>query len=204
MPLSKKTLSDIITVSRNSVETAFTAAGNIKEYSANEARIDYDPVTGSPLGILVEEERTNYLLNSQTLSTQTVAVGAQQYTFSFYGTGQVILSGAYNATLNGAGSFPTRTICTFLASAGNLTLTVVETVQYAQLEVGGFETSWIPTTSVAVTRYADATSFAVDNWYNKVTGTFVIKHDPLVNVPLFNSGDFNLIPVRGTVETVYT
>lgn len=39
---------------------------------ANVPRFDYDPITGKPLGLLIEEGRTNYLVGSNTPTTQPV------------------------------------------------------------------------------------------------------------------------------------
>ncbi len=123
-------------------------------------RFDYDPSTLVPKGLLIEEARTNLLLNSKAdatnLSTQSVTVSATPYTLSFYGTGTVTLSGASTAgPLTGSGAFPTRSTLTFTPTAGTLTLTVTGTVQYANLEAASFATSYIPTAASSVTRAAD-------------------------------------------------
>jgi hypothetical protein len=50
----------------------------------------------------------------------------------------------------------------------------------AQLEAGSFATSYIPTTSAAVTRTADAAQIAASNfaaWFNGVQGCFVVEND---------------------------
>lgn len=54
-----------IEFTRNSSATYFGSDGLLKTTSANEPRIDYDPVTGECKGFLVEEARTNLLLRSE-------------------------------------------------------------------------------------------------------------------------------------------
>jgi len=97
---------------------------------------------------------------------------------SFYGTGQIVLSGAHSATVTGTGAYPARTTLTFTPSAGVLTLTVTGTVQFAQLELGSFATSYIPTTASQVTRTADVATMTGTNfsdWYNASAGTFSLR-----------------------------
>lgn len=56
-----------ITFTRNSSATYFGSDGLLKTAAANEPRIDYNPLTGESLGLLIEEQRTNLLLRSDTL-----------------------------------------------------------------------------------------------------------------------------------------
>jgi hypothetical protein len=142
------------------------------------ARFDHDPVTLEPKGLLIEEQRTNLLLNSSlagtNLATQNVTVAAVAHTLSFYGTGSITLSGTATATLTGTGAYPTRSTLTFTPTAGTLTLTVTGTVQFAQIEAGAFATSYIPTAASQVTRTADFASINGSNfysWYNQNEGS---------------------------------
>ena len=169
-----KILDPRITFTRNSIGTYFDQYGVLITAQANQARFDHDPVTGESLGLLIEESRTNLLLNSASLSTQSVTTSAVAYTLSFYGAGTVTLSGSGTGTLVGSGSFPSRVSLTFTPTAGSLTLTVTGSVQYAQLEVGSFPTSYIPTTSAQVTRAADVavmTGTNFSSWYRQDEGT---------------------------------
>ena len=146
--------------------------------AANGApRWDYDPVTHALRGLLIEEQRINVLLNSATLGTQSVAVTAQAYTLSFYGTGTVTLSGVSTAgPLVGTGAFPTRVALTFTPTAGTLTLTVTGSVLNAQLEAGAFATSVIPTTAAAVTRSADVASMPTAAWFSAAQSSLVAEY----------------------------
>ena len=137
-------------------------------------RFDHNPTTGESLGLLVEEARTNVLLNSATLSTQSVTVAAAANTLSFYGTGTVTLTGVSTAgPLVGTGA-NNRVSLTFTPTVGVLILTVSGSVTNAQLEAGAFATSYIPTAAATVTRAADVASITGTNfssWYNQTEGT---------------------------------
>ena len=162
--------------------TVTNSSGVIVGINANLPRFDFNPTTLVCKGLLIEETRTNDLLNSlidgTSLATQLVTVTAVARTLSFYGTGTVVLSGAHSATVVGTGAYPTRTTLTFTPSAGVLTLTVTGTVQFAQLETGAFVTSFIPTAATAVTRNADVATMTGTNfsdWYNATEGSFEVQ-----------------------------
>ena len=164
----------LVTFTRASTGTYVGADGLIKTATTNEARFDHNPTTGESLGLLVEEARTNLLLNSATLSTQSVTVAAAANTLSFYGTGTVTLTGVSTAgPLVGTGA-NNRVSLTFTPTVGVLVVTVSGSVTNAQLEAGAFATSYIPTTSATVTRAADVASVTGANfssWYNQTQGT---------------------------------
>lgn len=173
-----------VSFSRASSGTRVNSSGVIESVASNLPRFDYDPVTLAPKGLLIEEQRTNLVLNSDTLATQSVTTTAQAYTLSFYGTGTVTLSGTSTGSLAGTGIYPNRVSVTFTPTAGTLTLTVTGSVRYAQLEAGAFPTSYIPTTSATVTRAADNVSMVGSNfssWYNQSEGTFGVTGDVVSN-----------------------
>lgn len=173
-----------ITFTRATTGSYYNSAGLLTQAAINAPRFDYDPVTLQPKGLLIEESRTNLLLNSlingTNLSTQNVTVTAQAYTLSFYGTGTITLSGAYAGGLVGSGDYPAKSKLTFTPTAGTLTVTVSGTVQYAQLEAGPFNTSFIPTVASQVTRAADVavmTGTNFSSWYNQSEGSFYVEFD---------------------------
>ena len=142
------------------------------------ARFDYDPITLAPKGLLIEEQRQNLLLNSTlpatNLATQSVTVTAVAHTLSFYGTGTVTIAGTYVGSLVGSDAYPTRSTLTFTPTAGVVLLTVTGSVQFAQLEIGAFATSFIPTAASQVTRAADVATIQGSNfysWYNQNEGS---------------------------------
>ena len=79
--------------------------------------------------------RYNLLLNSATLSTQSVTTVAARYTLSFTGTGSVTLSGSATGTLAGTGA-NNRVSLAITPTAGTLTLTVTGSVTLAMLAFG--------------------------------------------------------------------
>ena len=169
------------TTSASNPATYIDNSGAITSATNNQPRFDYDPVTLVCKGLLIEESRTNSLLNTDLLSTQIVTVTAAVQTLSFYGTGSVTLSGTHTAIVSGTGAYPTRTTYTFTPTAGALTLTVSGTVQYAQLELGAFATSYIPTTSAALTRNADVATMTGTNFSSWFTtnGTVYCEMTPI-------------------------
>ena len=169
----------LVTFTRASDGTFVDSAGARQTAATNVPRFDHNPTTGESLGLLIEEQRTNLLLNSGTLSTQSVTVTAAAHTLSFTGTGTITLTGTSTAgPLVGTGTGEAnRVSLTFTPTAGNLTLTVSGTVTNAQLEPGAFRTSYIITAGAQATRTADVASITGANflsWYNQTQGTTFI------------------------------
>lgn len=165
--------------------TRTNSSGNIELVNANLPRFDYSPTTFAPLGLLIEETKTNLLLNSlingTNLSTQSVTLSAVAYTLSFYGSGSITITGGASATVTGAGAYPSRKTYTFTPTAGATTFTVSGTVQYAQLETGLFATSFIPTAGTSAIRNADVVQMTGTNfssWFSSAAaGAFVVQGD---------------------------
>lgn len=64
MPLVSKTFADIITFTRASTANYFNSAGVLTNAAINEPRLDYNPATLAAQGLLIEEQRTNSILNN--------------------------------------------------------------------------------------------------------------------------------------------
>jgi hypothetical protein len=124
----------------------------ISSVASNIPRIDY--TGGGCPSILLEPLRTNIVLNSATVVTQTITTAAVANTLSFYGTGTITLSGTFAGALVGTGA-TNRVSLTFTPTAGSLVLTVNGICTNGQLEAGAYPTSYIPTTTIAVQRDAD-------------------------------------------------
>jgi len=92
---------------------------------------------------------TNFLLNTATLSTQSVTVVPATYVLSFQGTGTVALSGTSTAGPLVGDGVSNRVSLSFTPTAGSLTLTVSGSVTSAQLEFGATATTYEARTGTA-------------------------------------------------------
>jgi hypothetical protein len=158
--------SDIFSFARASAATYVDASGILQTAASGVARTGHHIYSGSAWvneGLLLESEaRTNLLLNSGTLATQSRTVTAVPHTLHFTGTGTITLSGVSTAgPLVGTGTGENnRVSLTFTPTAGTLTLTVSGTVTNAQLEIGSTPSSYIPTEGATATRAAETLSIA--------------------------------------------
>jgi hypothetical protein len=247
---------NLITFTRASSATYVDSNRLIRTAAVNEPRFDHNPVTGESLGLLIEEQRTNLLLQSSALTTASwgltnvtrtansttapdgtdtavkiasttgtwqtflgqgsvAGITAVPTTFSCYAKaaeaswfalagiqfGEAIAyfnletgalgarsaGSAHSITPVGNGWYRCSVTCAsasstvwgfFPVSADN-TLTPAAIgngvhVWGPQLEQGAFPTSYIPTTTAAVTRAADLASITGANfssWYRQDEGT---------------------------------
>lgn len=164
---------DIFVLERASGGGRWNSEGAYEWLANDTPRFDHDPVTGDPVGLLVERESTNEFLDSEAPATQNITVTAEPYTLSFYGAGDIILSGAHTGGLVGE-AVGERVVLTFTPSAGTLTLTVTGT-EKVQLEKGAVATSYIPTTNTPVTRAADTLYLNDISWVNAARGTLMVE-----------------------------
>ncbi|WP_152623712.1 phage head spike fiber domain-containing protein [Pseudomonas sp. PI1] len=93
--MSSVAFADLITFTRSSAAWRFNASGVLEQVAANQPRFDYDPVTLALRGLLVEEQRTNLLLNSVlaggTAGTNSgEAVPPTGWQLGFAGSGGVV------------------------------------------------------------------------------------------------------------------
>jgi hypothetical protein len=67
--LKRKRLDPRINFTRTSTATYTSANGTLMTAAANTARFDYDPITLTNKGLLIESSRVNYMLQSQSFAT---------------------------------------------------------------------------------------------------------------------------------------
>jgi len=257
MALVSKNFSDIITFTRASTATFFDSAGVLTSAAIDAPRFDYNPSTLAAQGLLIEEARTNLLLqsadftttwgqsnvtitanttaspdggtNGDTLlinsaggatnqtsqtftagSTITITMFAKKNASNFLrveagnlvncwfnldtgvtgtnsaGSGNVLFSAKSIQAISGGWyrcvlTVTTSTITTlgvllFATNTDNNTSSLNSSIFLwgAQLEAGAFPTSYIPTTTTALTRAADVASVnTLSPWYNSVAGTIL-------------------------------
>lgn len=155
-----------MTITRASNGTYYNSLGSVVVASSNVARIDFDPVTRVPRGLLVEESRTNYLLNSGTPSNQTVSLSVGSYTLWLEGTGSCMCAaGTAVGTNFGAVTAGSPRVFT-VTTAGTVTFTIGGTVIRYQCENGTFATSYIAVTGAAATRAADVCTVGLGSWFD--------------------------------------
>lgn len=176
---------------RATTATRVNSSNVIENVLTGIPRLDY---TGSVPSILLEPQRTNRLLNSATVVTQTITTTAVANTLSFYGTGTITLSGTFVGTLVGTGA-SNRVSLTFTPTAGSLVLTVSGTCTNGQLEIGAYATSYIPTTTSTVTRNQDL--MTLNNIY---TNNFITSAGGTLFVEIDNN--FSLVRDAGTLESL--
>jgi len=172
-----------ITFTRASNATYFDGSGILQTASTNVPRLDHSPTTRLPLGLLIEEQRTNLILQSEDFST-TWAVTRSSVT-----TNAVV---APNGTLTGDTLVANTDNNTHFIRQGNFTFTsgvtytfsvFVKAAGYSFVAVRGDSTSgvlgaavYFSLTDGSVTQSASGvttTSTAVGNgWYRlSVTAT---------------------------------
>jgi hypothetical protein len=88
------TLNPLLTFTRASTATYFDATGTMRTAATNAPRFDYDPVTHAALGLLIEEQRTNGIINSGAINLSWAPAAA-----TLVGAAGVAPDGTNSATL---------------------------------------------------------------------------------------------------------
>lgn len=129
--------------------------------------VDANGTTLTDAAISAEDSGTNLFLNPTAPATQNITVEAIEYTLSITGTGDITLSGV------GSGTATDGSNLTFTPTSGTLTCTVNGTVDSAQLEVGGIETSFMDGT-----RAYDNYTYPTPSFWNTSRGALELTYIP--------------------------
>jgi hypothetical protein len=231
---------NLVTFTRASSGTYVGSDGVLRTAANDVPRFDHNPTTGKSLGLLVEEQRTNLLLQSDSFATSwgitagvtvtslgqvgPLGLNATRFTYnaspSQPGPYQVVstISGTvYTASfwVRGVSSFPSSLNVVFNDGAtyvpvtsswqrvsAQITASVTGSVGFRidrfptsnavyeiagmQLEAGAFPTSYIPTTTTALTRSADVASITGTNfssWYRQSEGALLAMYSASTSGP---------------------
>lgn len=145
---------DFLSCTRASTGYAKDSSGTWISFGSNQLRV-------TDLGLLIEDARTNNLINSSAPATQTTAsLATGNYTLWVEGSGSALAS-AGSATITGAASATQNNSDMFTVTvAGTVTVTVTGSLTKFQLELGNSPSSFILTAGVAATRAQDLVTFA--------------------------------------------
>lgn len=69
--MSSVAFADLITFTRSSTAWRFNASGVLEQVTSSQPRFDYDPAALQPGGLLIEEQRTNLLIQSDDYSVSS-------------------------------------------------------------------------------------------------------------------------------------
>ncbi|MGR3661612.1 MAG: hypothetical protein ACU0CA_10580 [Paracoccaceae bacterium] len=158
---------------RSSEGSRIDQSGALDLVAPNVARIDHDPVTLAPRGLLLEPSSTNQLSQSNAPVDQIIQVDAVTYVLSFYGNGSVSFTGAHTESYGGTSGYPMRSSFVFTPIAGDLNISFSGDVLNPQIEKGTIATSYIPSGAIATQRDDDIASVPLGNWFNPDKGTLV-------------------------------
>ena len=104
-----QTLDPRITFTRSTTATYYDQSGVLSTAAINAPRFDYNPATLAPLGLLIEEQRTNLILQSETCDVTPWVTAAP---YSVNANAAISPDGTQNAdaliVANGSSSFTTN------------------------------------------------------------------------------------------------
>jgi len=140
--LAQKTFAQIVTFTRASTATYFNSAGTLTSAAIDAPRLDYNPSTLAAQGLLIEEARTNLLLQSANFTTtwgQTnVTITANTTASPDGGTnGDTLLA-------NSAGAATNQSSQTFTAGS-TITISLFakkNASNFLRIEAGGLVDCW--------------------------------------------------------------
>ncbi len=205
-----QTLPSVFTFTRNSPAFNIERSHYYRtEVPDNYPRFAYEPYTStnrdSGLGLLMEEARTNLLLNSNAPERKIIALPAGTYTFS--GSGYYYIYNNTAGTILGRVQDSNLTFTLDVESQIEVYPRILESSSWYQLEVGNFATSYIQTTSQKnATRAADILQVLKLPTLNR-SGSFALRFstekiaDNCVLLKAYESSD-KFVEVRKTGKKI--
>lgn len=163
--MQPKQINQVLTTER-ATQATYQSPFGLRVAEPNLPRINFAD------GLLCEAAATNLFLNSENPVNQPINTVAGNYTLSFCGSGEIVLSGAANGSLVGGTA---RSSLTVPSSGGVVNLSISGDVNFVQFEAGLFATSYIKTESSQVTRAGDR--HYVNNNYEIVEWTVFVEFD---------------------------
>ena len=151
----KKQFGELIEFTRPSGGGIWNAQGNFEWLGTDVPRFNFDPVSGSALGLLVEPQSTNYAINSELLNGETGYSKPATATPVAFGRG---FNQGWSVPKSGAGNYVYH-----LASAETGQTFVSAFVKYPRVPIVGvtawsiFDMTWRPVSgsSLKVESYAE-------------------------------------------------
>lgn len=181
-----------LTFTRASTAT-YIDKNNVRQTAAVDSpRFEYDSL-GNLRGLLMEESRTNYFLNSGIPATQTVTLSVGIYCVWSIGGAVTVTAGT--AVVVGLGASPGvgyANVVFSVTTGGTVQVVPSSSPSAWQLENGSYPTSYIPTAGAAVTRAQDILSIGFDStvswrtWYNPLAWSAAV--DVMIPNLSFDSG----------------
>lgn len=158
-----------LTFSRASAQTRRNVAGVLENLANNVPALDYPTVGGCPWWNFPLAS-TNLFLNAQAPVTQNITVvNGSTYTVSVGAGGSATLSNA------GTGSATSTTPFTFVASSTTLTVTIVSSPIWCQVELGAYASPLIITTGASATRvFTSPNTSGLTSFIGQTEGVFSV------------------------------
>lgn len=138
-----QTMDPRITFTRSTTATFTGSNGLLQTAAINTPRFDYDPVTLAPLGLLIEEQRTNLMLYSEMFSDAVWAKTNSSITANTIVAPDGALTGDKLVSSSTTNFMSVNQLNVSVISGNSYTMTAYAKVgewRYAYLQVGG--TSW--------------------------------------------------------------
>lgn len=169
MSLNRNPREDVFNFRRDDIASFVSANGDIEYAASDTIRNTYDPTSGKPTGILLENRATNYVRDSLNPKAQSIPLTVGDYVLSFYGTGHIELTLPGEPMVEVGAAHPFS-----LVADGTIEIVPVGSVKGVQVEDGEVPTSLIPTPENAVgVREGDRFTHTRNKGFAPTTGTFI-------------------------------